>query len=138
MKKIVAFKVEEELAQFLDKLPNKSDFIRKAVLAQFGMNCPLCTGSGVVTRGVGEHYEAVLRENRRRPCAGCGKPEEVPTGVEGAPEADWPRVEQFLHGGPLYCSRCYATAPPCSVCGWHFPADARAEHDVLYHSDRSP
>ena len=33
--KIVAFKVEEDLAEFLDKLNNKSDFIRKAILAQF-------------------------------------------------------------------------------------------------------
>ena len=30
---VVAFKVEEELAQLLDKLPNKSAFIRKAIAA---------------------------------------------------------------------------------------------------------
>ena len=35
---IVAFKVEDDLAEFLDKLPNKSEFIRKAILAQFAMN----------------------------------------------------------------------------------------------------
>ena len=45
---IVAFKVDEDLANFLDKLPNKSEFIRRAILAQFNMTCPLCTGSGVV------------------------------------------------------------------------------------------
>ena len=50
--KIVAFKVEEDLAEFLDKLNNKSDFIRKAILAQFSMACPLCAGSGVVARGI--------------------------------------------------------------------------------------
>ena len=42
----VAVKVEEELADFLDRLPNKSEFIRQAILAQFGMACPLCSGSG--------------------------------------------------------------------------------------------
>lgn len=47
---IVAFKVEDDLARFLDDLPNKSEFIRRAILAQFGMNCPLCTGTGVVPR----------------------------------------------------------------------------------------
>ena len=31
---VVAFKVEEELAEFLNKLPNKSAFIRKAIAAQ--------------------------------------------------------------------------------------------------------
>ena len=30
---LVAFKVEEELAEFLNKLPNKSAFIRKAIAA---------------------------------------------------------------------------------------------------------
>ena len=30
---IVAFKVEQDLADFLNKLPNKSDFIRKAIIA---------------------------------------------------------------------------------------------------------
>ena len=34
---IVAFKAEEELATFLNKLPNKSAFIRKAIVAQLGM-----------------------------------------------------------------------------------------------------
>ena len=50
-KKIVAFKVEEDLAEFLGKLKNKSEFIRQAILAQFSMACPLCTGSGVVRAG---------------------------------------------------------------------------------------
>lgn len=58
---IVAFKVEEDLADFLDKLPNKSEFIRKAILAQFGMTCPLCTGSGVVPR----HPRTLSTSDRR-------------------------------------------------------------------------
>ena len=65
---IVAFKVEEELAKFLDNLPNKSEFIRKAILAQFRMTCPLCTGSGVVPRGIHDHYKHVLADHDTRPC----------------------------------------------------------------------
>ena len=42
--KIVAFKVEEELAEFLGKLKNKSEFIRKAILAQFSMGMPALFG----------------------------------------------------------------------------------------------
>ena len=34
-KQIVAFKVEPELAALLDAMPNKSEFIRNAVLASF-------------------------------------------------------------------------------------------------------
>jgi hypothetical protein len=43
---VVAFKVEEELADFLNQLPNKSAFIRKAIAAQMSMACPLCHGTG--------------------------------------------------------------------------------------------
>ena len=50
---VVAFKVEEQLADFLNKLPNKSAFIRKAIAAQLNMACPLCSGAGVVPRAVG-------------------------------------------------------------------------------------
>ena len=57
---VVAFKVEEELAQLLDKLPNKSAFIRKAIAAQLGVACPLCQGKGVVPRGVHDHYAPLL------------------------------------------------------------------------------
>ena len=43
-------KVESELAELLDKLPNKSAFIRNAIAAQLGVACPLC---GLRTVGVG-------------------------------------------------------------------------------------
>src|SRR4029450_2615239 len=46
---IVAFKVEEELAAFLNQLPNKSAFIRKAIAAMMSMACPLCNGAGQVS-----------------------------------------------------------------------------------------
>jgi len=58
--KQVSFAVDEELAEFLVQLPNRSDFIRGAVLAALRMRCPLCRGSGLVGIGIGEHYVAVL------------------------------------------------------------------------------
>src|SRR5436305_9151141 len=85
---IVAFKVDEDLADFLDKLPNKSEFIRRAILAQFGMTCPLCVGSGVVTRGVHDHFEPVIANNCTRPCEKCKQPVSFPLSSEGAPAAD--------------------------------------------------
>src|SRR5213082_2340037 len=69
---VVAFKVEAELADFLNKLPNKSAFIRKAIAAQLGMACPLCNGKGIVPRGVHDHYAPLLRELNHRHCEGCG------------------------------------------------------------------
>ncbi|MGZ3420588.1 MAG: hypothetical protein ACXWUG_20745 [Polyangiales bacterium] len=44
--RIFAFKADEDLAKLLDSLPNRSEFIRLAVLARFGLTCPTCNGSG--------------------------------------------------------------------------------------------
>jgi hypothetical protein len=125
---IVAFKVEEDLAVFLNKLPNKSDFIRKAIIAQFGMSCPLCSGSGVIARGLHNHYKPVIAANGKRPCDKCQAPETLPLNLEAASAEDRPRLEQFFHGGPLYCADCYPKVPPCDDCGWHIPHEEAAAH----------
>ena len=132
--KIVAFKVEEELAEFLNELPNKSDFIRKAILAQFGMTCPLCAGSGVTPRGVHDHYKPVIAGQNRRPCEKCKQGVEVPLSADGVPAADRKRMEQFLHGGPLYCAKCFPAVPACDDCGWHVAMERVADHFKKQHA----
>ena len=131
---IVAFKVEEELAKFLDKLPNKSEFIRKAILAQFAMNCPLCSGTGVVDRGIHDHFEPVIAAHNTRPCEKCKTAVTFPMTSDAAPAADRERFKQFLDGGPLYCSKCYSTVPPCDGCGWHVMLEKFAEHFKTIHN----
>lgn len=133
-KQIVAFKVEDDLANFLDALPNKSEFIRKAILAQFGMTCPLCTGTGVVDKGVHDHFEPVIGEHNSRPCEKCKSAVTFPMTVDAAAPQDRERVKQFLHGGPLYCAKCYQSAPPCHDCGWHVMMEKVAEHFKTIHS----
>lgn len=132
--KIVAFKVEEELAEFLNNLPNKSDFIRKAILAQFGMTCPLCTGTGVVPRGIHDHYQPVIARENQRSCEKCKTQVEVPLNADAAQPEDRKRFEQFLHGGPLYCTECYPHVPACDDCGWHVAMEKVAEHFKSVHS----
>src|SRR5438874_4462431 len=90
---IVAFKVEEELAKFLDALPNKSEFIRKAILAQFAMNCPLCTGTGVVEKGIHDHFQPVIVEHTTRPCEKCKTTVNFPMNAEAASPADRERIK---------------------------------------------
>src|SRR5262245_63952754 len=75
---VVAFKVEEELADLLNKLPNKSAFIRKAIVAQLGMACPLCNGAGVVPRAVHDHYAPLINQFNSRLCEGCGNELSLP------------------------------------------------------------
>jgi hypothetical protein len=131
----VAVKVEEEVADFLDRLPNKSDFIRQAILAQFRMACPLCTGSGTVPRGLGGHYGPVVRKHRVKKCEKCGRTEAIPADAAAVAAADVARWEQFFHGGPLFCAACYAHAAECGECGWHLSADALPEHVRQTHAE---
>jgi hypothetical protein len=131
---IVAFKVEDELAAFLDNLPNKSEFIRRAILAQFNMTCPLCTGSGVVPSGIHNHFEHVIEHSSSRPCEKCRTPVEFPLTLDAAAPPDKPRIEQFLKGGPLYCAKCYPSVPPCDDCGWHVMMEKVAEHFKKVHT----
>jgi hypothetical protein len=133
---IVAFKVEADLADFLNKLPNKSDFIRKAIIAQFGMACPLCTGSGVVSRGIHDHYRPVIEKNNQHACHKCHTLEPVPLTLESVSSSDRKRMEQFFKGGPLYCADCYPMVPSCDDCGWHIPHEEAADHMRKIHALR--
>lgn len=126
--KIVAFKVEEELAEFLDKLNNKSDFIRKAILAQFSMACPLCAGTGVVARGIHDHYKTVIADHNHHPCSRCDTQVLLPLNVDAIPERDRKRLEQYYHGGPLFCAKCFPEIPACDDCEWHIPHENIADH----------
>lgn len=132
---IVAFKVEEELATFLNKLQNKSAFIRKAIIAQLGMACPLCEGSGTVPRGLHNHYAPVIAKNNTRKCDKCREKVTLPRNVSDVPETDRPRLEQFLKGGELYCADCYRDVPPCDDCGWHISPENVADHFRKVHID---
>jgi hypothetical protein len=132
---VVAFKVEEQLAEFLNKLPNKSAFIRKAIAAQLGMACPLCNGAGIVPRGVHDHYVPLLRQFNLRQCDGCGHEMSLPREPGDLSDEDRTRLEQFFHGGPLYCDGCYEKAPTCDDCGWHIAPERVAEHHRQVHRD---
>jgi hypothetical protein len=132
--KIVAFKVEADLAEFLDKLKNKSDFIRKAILAQFSMACPLCTGSGVVPRGIHDHYKPVIQAENKHACSKCKTMVTLPLTLEAAPESDHKRFEQFFHGGPLFCAACFPDVPACDDCQWHIPHEHIADHFRKVHT----
>src|SRR3954466_8927192 len=110
---LVAFKVEEELADFLNRLPNKSAFIRKAIAAQMSTACPLCGGSGQVSRWTHDHYASLLTKLRNHPCDGCGHERSIPQDPGALPSEEQVRLEQYFKGGPLYCDPCYEKAPPC-------------------------
>lgn len=132
---VVAFKVESELADLLNKLPNKSAFIRKAIAAQLGVACPLCRGKGVVPRGIHDHFAPLLDQMNARSCEGCGHELHLPMEATELSDKERARLEQFFLGGPLYCDGCYTNTPSCEDCGWHIPAEHIDEHHRKVHSD---
>jgi hypothetical protein len=129
-KAIVAFKVEKELADLLNKLKNKSEFIRKAIVAQLGMACPLCNGKGVVPRGVHDYFLPLLAKMSQAHCDSCGDEIPLPRDTSDLAAEERSRLEQFFHGGPLLCDGCYDKAPTCNYegCGWHITPNKVAEH----------
>src|SRR5262249_28078140 len=130
---VVAFKVEEELADFLNQLPNKSDFIRKAIAAQMSMACPLCHGTGQVTQWLHNHFTPLLTSLAARKSDGCGSALPMPDDPGKLSSEDQQRLEQFFKGGPLYCDPCFDKAPPCDDCGWHIANDQAAAHHKHAH-----
>lgn len=133
---VVAFKVEEELAEILNKLPNKSAFIRKAIVAHLGLTCPLCNGHGVVPRGLHDHYASLVQKYNARPCEKCGDEQKLPQDADELSAEARARLEQFLAGGPLYCDGCYVKVPECGECGWHIDETAAAKHaEQAHHSE---
>lgn len=68
---LVTFKVEHSLAQLIDRLPNKSEFIRRALLGALENTCPLCQGSGVLTPEQAEHWKGFTAHHRVERCGDC-------------------------------------------------------------------
>jgi hypothetical protein len=68
---IVTFKVDETLLAAMQGIPNRSSFIRSAVLAALDSVCPLCKGTGIMTPKQLEHWEKFSRDHAVEECADC-------------------------------------------------------------------
>jgi hypothetical protein len=68
---IITFKVDGALAKELGKVPNRSAFIRSAVLAALEATCPLCQGTGILSPSQQKHWDDFAREHRVLECDDC-------------------------------------------------------------------
>ncbi|MBN1242241.1 MAG: CopG family transcriptional regulator [Spirochaetales bacterium] len=68
---IIAFKVDSDLAHALEGVPNRSEFIRLAVLAALDSRCPLCRGTGVLDEREKAHWVEFSRSHRIEECDDC-------------------------------------------------------------------
>lgn len=51
---VVSFRVDQHLAEVLNQLPDKSAFIREAILKRFHAACPVCQGRGVLPQVISD------------------------------------------------------------------------------------
>jgi hypothetical protein len=71
---VISFKVESSLAAVIRRLPNRSQFIRAAVLSALEHTCPLCQGTGILTPEQQAHWQEFAEHHSVAECAACGHP----------------------------------------------------------------
>lgn len=68
---VISFKAEDELLTALEKIPNKSHFIRSAVLSALAESCPFCGGSGFLNPSQKKHWAQFARKHTLHRCGKC-------------------------------------------------------------------
>ncbi len=68
---LITFKVEPELARVINRMENRSEFIRQSILSSLAGTCPLCQGTGVLTVSQRDHWKEFAAHHHVRHCAKC-------------------------------------------------------------------
>ncbi len=68
---VITFKVDESLAHELEGIPNRSQFIRSAILNALENTCPVCRGVGILTPNQREHWNAFAEHHAIEECDVC-------------------------------------------------------------------
>jgi hypothetical protein len=68
---IITFKVDAALAEAMRGMPNRSEFLRSAVLAALQNICPLCKGTGILSPHQMAHWSAFAKTHSIEECEKC-------------------------------------------------------------------
>jgi hypothetical protein len=68
---VVSFKASDSFLEAMRGVPNRSEFIRAAVLAALDSACPLCKGTGILTPNQKRHWQAFARNHPLEECEEC-------------------------------------------------------------------
>jgi hypothetical protein len=71
LQEIITFKVDSTMQEAMKDIPNRSDFIRSAVLAALDNTCPLCKGSGELMPNQKKHWNSFMSAHRQENCEKC-------------------------------------------------------------------
>jgi hypothetical protein len=67
----ITFKADEKLTDAMAGIPNRSEFIRGAILAALDSTCPLCRGTGILTPTQKLHWERFSETHTVQECQSC-------------------------------------------------------------------
>lgn len=70
---VVTFKADTALLEAMRGVPNRSAFIRAAVLSALDGACPLCGGTGILTPNQRRHWNEFYRDHRLEECDDCNE-----------------------------------------------------------------
>ena len=68
---IITFKVDHTLLEAIKDIPNRSEFIRGAIISALGVLCPLCNGSGMLTPNQKRHWDEFAVNHPVTRCQDC-------------------------------------------------------------------
>jgi hypothetical protein len=69
---VVTFRVDAHLAEALERVPDKSAFIRRALTGAFHETCPACAGEGRLDCDAARWLGDVLSKEGAKKCECCG------------------------------------------------------------------
>jgi hypothetical protein len=70
---VLTFKADASLLDAMKGIPNRSEFIRSAILAALDSACPLCVGTGILSPNQKKHWDAFARDHAVEECADCNE-----------------------------------------------------------------
>jgi len=89
---IITFKASPSFLEAMKGIPNRSEFIRSAVLVALDSTCPVCGGTGILTPNQKKHWLSFANKHVLEECDDCHEFRLVCTegregkGDEGRPE----------------------------------------------------
>ena len=68
---IITLKVDSSFLEALKGIPNRSEYIRLAVLAALENTCPLCGGTGILNPNQKSHWDSFTVDHFFDECQDC-------------------------------------------------------------------
>ncbi len=84
---VISFKADQALLEAMAGIPNRSEFIRNAILAALEGVCPLCQGTGILTPQQKAHWQSFARHHQLQRCDQCQALHLVCDGPQAGPLA---------------------------------------------------